>query len=496
MLVKLISEYNMSTRSVNVKWTNGKSTFKDIELSFDESPDVFKAQLFALTNVPPERQKIMLKGKMINDGETWNESIKALLKDNITLMLMGSADEIVEAPIEKTKFLEDMNESERAQAFEAPMGLKNLGNTCYLNATIQCLKSIPELDKAIGSYTRDTSSSLNDETDIVQHLALLYQNFNVTEELRIPALYLFVSGVHRWQPRFSEKDDHGGFMQQDANEFYIELLSDLRSKLEDPATKNKTFVKQLMGIELESTTKCLESEDEPDKKEKENELQLSCFINQTVSHIYSGIKNKMTETINKRSEILGRDADFQKSSLICRLPGYLCVQLVRFSYKQNKGVNAKQLRDVKFPLELDLHDMCTPELQSKLEPTRALLKEEDDRKALEIKAKKAKGEPMEIGESSSANQVEFEPYSLADDPGSSNSGKYNLIAVLTHQGRNSSSGHYISWVKKADDYWFKCDDDKISAVTNEEVLKLSGGGDWHMGYLLFYKSRSPEKISK
>jgi len=482
---------------VNVKWTNGKSTFKDIDLSFDESPDVFKAQVFALTNVPPERQKLMFKGKLISDGDSWNAAVKSLIKDNITLMLMGSADEIVTAPQEKTKFLEDMTENERAQAFEAPMGLKNLGNTCYLNATIQCLKSIPELDKAINDYTRDSSSNLSDETDIVQHLAILYQNFKVTEELRIPALYLFVSGVHRWQPRFSEKDDHGGFMQQDANEFFIELLSELRSKLPDPQTGNKTFVKQLLGIELESTTKCLESEDEPVKKEKENELQLSCFINQTVSHVYSGIKSKMTETINKRSEALGRDADFQKTSLVSRLPGYLCVQLVRFSYKQNKGVNAKQLRDVKFPLELDLHDLCSPELQSKLEPTRALLKEEDDRKALEIKAKKAKGEPMETNEAPSGSKDDdYEPFSLSGDPGSSNSGKYNLIAVLTHQGRNSSSGHYISWVKKADDYWFKCDDDKISAVTNDEILKLSGGGDWHMGYLLFYKSRSPEKITK
>ncbi|XP_063718866.1 ubiquitin carboxyl-terminal hydrolase 14-like [Symsagittifera roscoffensis] len=483
----------MATKSVNIKWTNGKSTFKNVSLSLDEPPDVFKAQIFALTSVPPERQKVMLKGKLVNDGECWNDSIKALLKDNCTLMLMGSADEVIEEPNEKVKFLEDMNESERAQAFDAPMGLKNLGNTCYLNATIQCLKTIPELDKAINEYTRDTNSSLSDETDIVQHMSLLYQNFNMTEEARIPALYIFIAGVHRWQPRFSEKDDHGGFMQQDANEFYLELLSELRNKVKTPGSESRTYVKKLMAIELESTTKCLETDDEPVKTEKENELQLSCFINQSISHIYSGIKNKMTETIHKRSETLGRDSDFQKSSLISRLPGYLCVQLVRFSYKQNKGVNAKQLRDVKFPMELDLYDLCTPELQGKLEATRTLLKDEDDRKALEVKAKKAKGEPMDTWEGS--QEVQYEQSGLPDDPFSSNSAKYELISVLTHQGRNSSSGHYIAWVKKADDYWFKCDDDKISAVTNDEILKLSGGGDWHMAYLLFYKTRSPEKVA-
>ena len=34
--------------------------------------------------------------------------------------------------------------------------------------------------------------------------------------------------------------------------------------------------------------------------------------------------------------------------------------------------------------------------------------------------------------------------------GSSNSGYYELQAVLTHQGRSSSSGHYVGWVKHKD----------------------------------------------
>lgn len=34
------------------------------------------------------------------------------------------------------------------------------------------------------------------------------------------------------------------------------------------------------------------------------------------------------------------------------------------------------------------------------------------------------------------------------DPGSSNSGYYELQAVLTHKGRSSSSGHYVAWVRR------------------------------------------------
>lgn len=36
------------------------------------------------------------------------------------------------------------------------------------------------------------------------------------------------------------------------------------------------------------------------------------------------------------------------------------------------------------------------------------------------------------------------------------------------------------------DTWLKCDDETVTPVTSEEVLKLSGGGDWHCAYVLLY----------
>ena len=67
-------------------------------------------------------------------------------------------------------------------------------------------------------------------------------------------------------------------------------------------------------------------------------------------------------------------------------------------------------------------------------------------------------------------------------------GRYELVAVLTHKGRSADSGHYVCWAKQDDGQWMQFDDENMIPRKEDEVIALSGGGDWHMAYLLLYRA--------
>uniref|UniRef100_A0A8C4QEL3 Ubiquitin carboxyl-terminal hydrolase n=1 Tax=Eptatretus burgeri TaxID=7764 RepID=A0A8C4QEL3_EPTBU len=447
----------------------------------DEVPIVFKAQLFALTGVQPDRQKVVFKGTTLKDDD-WG---KFCIKDGITLLLMGSADELPQEPAEKPLFVEDMSEEQLASALDLPAGLTNLGNTCYMNATVQCLHNVPELCDSLKRYTGDMQVGgmvLPAQSITAGILVLCHGRTSAC----IPPVVL-LQLLHMAFPQFSEKNDQGQYMQQDANECWVQLMRMLQQKLEPVgnnespggAVAKKSFVDQYFGIEFDTEMKCSETADEDVVKGHETHLQLSCFINQEVKYLFTGLRGRLQEEITKNSPSLGRDAVYIKSSKISRLPAYLTIQMVRFFYKEKESVNAKILKDVKFPLLLDVLELCSTELQEKMGPIRSLFKDMEEKKLVQQQQK-----------------VKLELYSFPDDEGSNNSGYYELSAVLTHQGRSSSSGHYVAWVRQKGDEWIKCDDDKISIVFSEDILRLSGGGDWHIAYVLLYGPRRLEVVQE
>lgn len=484
----------MTVYTVNVKW--GKEKLTNIQVDTGDEPMLFKASLFSLTGVQPHRQKVMVKGTALKD-DSW-EGFK--LTNNCTLLMMGTCEELPEVPGEKTMFVEDMTEGQLAKVLELPSGLTNLGNTCYMNATLQCLRSVPEMRDAFKSFQPSSNTvqamALDPSQTITTAMKELFRSMERSQS-SIPPIFM-LNILHAAFPQFAEKNEHGQYQQQDANECWVELVRCLQKKLPlspPPTTTTTTtapttttttttatdatkgFIDKYFSGELKTTMKSTECDDESILTE--NFYQLSCFIEKEVKYLHTGLKAGLEGEIMKHSETLQRDSKFLKTSQLTRLPSYLTVQMVRFFYKEKNALSVKILKDIKYPMSLDVYDLCTKELRLKLQKARdAFKKEEDD--AVDKKIEE------ETDQNNEAKQVAH-PYSFPDDPGSNNSGYYELQAVLTHKGRSSNSGHYVAWVKsKKKDEWVMFDDENVTAVTPDDILKLSGGGDWHCAYVLLY----------
>ncbi|KAL1129603.1 hypothetical protein AAG570_012548, partial [Ranatra chinensis] len=393
---------------VKVKW--GKEIYPDVEVNTDEDPILFKAQLYALTGVLPERQKVMIRGSTLKDSG-W-ESVKII--DGVTILLMGSKEEDVpKEPAVRPIFVEDMTETELATASNLPAGLSNLGNTCYMNATVQCLKTVPELRESLKQFKGGMAGGMGPAQSVTAAIRDLYELMD--RGLAVPPIML-LQVLQMVFPRFAEKTDGGMFAQQDANECWTEIVRMLQQKLpptfrDGYTTKFKSFIDQYFGVTMKVELKCTETEDEPAAESEENFLQLSCFISQDVKYMQSGLRSKMQEQIVKFSSYLNRDAVYTKTSKISRLPAYLTVSFVRFFYKEKEAVNAKILKEVKFPLDLDVFDLCTPSLQTQLTPMRAKFKELEDKEVDESTKKKGLQQQSESG---GKKKTKEEPYWFPD----------------------------------------------------------------------------------
>ncbi|WFD41961.1 ubiquitinyl hydrolase 1 [Malassezia psittaci] len=496
----------MSTVPVKVKH-NGQ--VYEVELNTLAQGRAFKEAIALQTQVPPERQKVMIKG--------------GLLK----FMVLGTAGDLPQAPSKPIQFMEDMQDDELARASNQKVGLINLGQTCYLNSTLQLLRCIPELNKALDAYSGNINASDGDAS-LTAALRDLFREMDKTSKPFPPLLFLTV--LRKVAPQFAEMaQGGGGYAQQDAEEVYVRILNALGNYLPS-VNGQERFVPENLTGRMTIKRSCAEADQEPETQSTDPFLALQCNISSSTNDMIAGILDTLTQRIEKHSEQLGRTAVYTEQSRIARLPIYLSVHFVRFYWRRDINKKTKIMRKVKFPMELDASVFASDELKSRVSPLsqkiKLVAKEREERAKVRRRVKALghsqaapsdsqddkqettqQGAAISDDEERSLRQKEREDLASSIDPdlkldaGCNPSGLYDLAAIVTHKGAAADAGHYMSWVRKENDSrdefdtmpseeWYQFNDDKVSVVNTEKITTLYGGGEDSVAYILLYRARS------
>lgn len=480
-----------------------------------------------LLSIPADKQRYLTKlGKL-----TETVLVKDVIAADSTILLMGAADKnLIKKPSEsqmkelqgsllsvnkklktsaadRTKDLTFLSELEEKQNYN--VGLKNGGNTCYLNSSIHALYQIEPIRKAVLDF--DIMSFETTDINAKQHAVLVHELKNVFTQIsttKLDKVYplAFIMRLRDIHPQFKEVDRASGiFKQQDAEEFFSLILSSI-----DTCIPNATDC-----MKLDFLTTVTDTNNTTDVTyNTTQDYKLRCHISIKTNFLIDGLQNSLKEFLTKKSSITEQDSKFKYEGKITKLPEFLTVQFVRFFWKKETSVKSKILRKVAFPFELDVSTLLEETYQKQKvenrDALRNLLKEEEN--ALnEFKTKNniskvpssiEKDEYMKLTtkEKEQKWKEEYEEQLAIWDSKKNDvlakaeknenpTSVYDLQAVIAHQGANSESGHYQAFVKDPNDEnnWLKYNDDKITKVSKEKIEALAGGGEGDTALILIYK---------
>jgi ubiquitin carboxyl-terminal hydrolase 14 len=446
-----------SSVPLTVKWK--KEVFENVSVDLSALVAELKVQLFSLSGVAPEKQKLILGGKTLKDDHSLEISG---IKQGSVLQMMGNAAETWVKPDVQVTFVEDLSASQQAAVLaRVPAGLSNLGNTCYMAATLQSLRSVPELTAGLKQY-HDAHAGLTlgfegflvgcrllpqyqeiaDEPQQVAHViktmypparawgqndpnqvitaaaGALYKELDKSGEPIEP--YAFHSALQRAFPQFGETDSAGRFMQQDADECFNSFLTAAGTQLAGGLVDN------LFGIRQQVILTNAETDAEPPVTMYEQTLNLMCHIEEKdpCSSLTVGLINSTKGSVEKHSALIGRNCVYSRSLRIANLPPFLAVKFVRFQYDSATQKKKKILRQVAYPAILDVTPIVTDQLRSVIEQKRRKVSEQEDKRKqvlLSVAPADAAAEAVGADEPDEADAL------------SSPTGHYELVGLVCHK---------------------------------------------------------------
>ncbi|XP_029106763.1 ubiquitin carboxyl-terminal hydrolase 2-like isoform X1 [Scleropages formosus] len=118
-------------------------------------------------------------------------------------------------------------ETTNSKSPQGLVGLRNLGNTCFMNSILQCLSNTRDLrDYCLhSSHRRDLNSNSRTHTTLMEEFAKLIQTLWTSSSSEAVSPSEFKTQIQKYAPRFV------GYNQQDAQEFLRFLLDGLHNEV-------------------------------------------------------------------------------------------------------------------------------------------------------------------------------------------------------------------------------------------------------------------------
>uniref|UniRef100_A0A8C9UPZ6 Ubiquitin carboxyl-terminal hydrolase 8 n=1 Tax=Spermophilus dauricus TaxID=99837 RepID=A0A8C9UPZ6_SPEDA len=329
-------------------------------------------------------------------------------------------------------------------------GLRNLGNTCYMNSILQCLCNAPHL---ADYFNRNCYQDDINRSNLLGHKGEVAEEFGIIMKALWTGQYRYISPKDFKITIGKINDQFAGYSQQDSQELLLFLMDGLHEDLNKRHKEenndhlddfkaaehawqkhkqlNESIIVALFQGQFKSTVQCLTCHKKSRTFEAFMYLSLplastsKCTL-QDCLRLFSK-EEKLTDNNRFYCSHCRARRDSLKKIEIWKLPPVLLVHLKRFSY--DGRWKQKLQTSVDFPLEnLDL------------------------------------------------SQYVIGP--------KNNLKKYNLFSVSNHYG-GLDGGHYTAYCKNAArQRWFKFDDHEVSDISVSSVKSSAA-------YILFYTSLGP-----
>ena len=361
-------------------------------------------------------------------------------------------------------------------------GLQNIGATCYMNATLQCLTHIPEFvtffrkDKQVQDVIKKYQNNQNNqkqEYNLTTAFAELFQNLYPTnlENMKNTTYYApnnFKNTISQMNPLFE------GIAANDAKDLVNFLIMTLHNELNDVVqNQNEEFTGNIFE----------------DQRNKQLMLQnfSKNFVkthNSFISNFFYALNYNRTQCSLCRALTYNYQIYF---FLIFPLEEVRKYKLMgnNGAFNFNQNINEVNIKDC---FEFDQKEnimsgdnamycnYCKQTCASFMSTILATGPE-----ILIIILNRGKGNEFKV-KLNFSEKLDLSNYIELKETGT----QYELFGVITHIGESSMSGHFIAYCKDLwDNTWYKYNDAIVSTVGDfkSEVV------DFAMPYVLFYKKK-------